>query len=232
MLTHTKLLALFTVTCAAACGGSDPGGTGSGTLRVDAAVEASPEIANASTATDFTTGFHVSVTKDGVPVTTGEAVLVSDGGEVSLTWDPTDGNAGRWRGAQAGYFASYELDVTAGDDFVHGVRLDGPDIHVFTSPATTAAVDATQPVVVAWARDDEADSASIETREMNAIAIDDLGTFELPVGALRSKPDETEDELIRVTRTSRIPIDGGVAGSELTVAIENRIELLIAPTGF
>lgn len=220
---------LFATTLLAACGG-DPtdGGTGSNTLRVDADVEASPEISNGSSAADFTTDFHVSVEKDGVDVTTGEVVVVSDGGEVALLWDDADG---RWRGSQAGYLRDYELHVTSGDDYVHGVRLAGPDLHVFTSPDGSAAIDATAPLVIAWSRDAEADAAELETREMDPVAIADTGSFELPVGTLRSSPDQTEDEEIRLTRSARIVPDGAVAGSELRVRIENRIELVVAATG-
>lgn len=232
MTTRSKTFVLgIVVATAAACGGdATDAGTGSGTLRVDGDVEATPEVANADEPTEFTTSFHVRVTKDGVAVTTGEVVVTSDGGSVALVWDPTDQD-GRWRGAQAGYYEVYELDVTSGDDFVSGASLDGPDVHVFTSPATTGAIDATQPVAVTWSRDDEADAAAIQTREIDPVAIDDLGTYELPVGALRSKPDEVEEEEIRVERSSRISLAGGVAGSELRVRIENRLPLVIAPTG-
>jgi hypothetical protein len=227
---RSLLLALTSATLAA-CGsdGSDTG-TGSGTLRVDGDVEASPELANADAPTDFTTSFHVRVTKDGAPVTTGEVVITSDGGEVALIYDAEDRD-GRWRGTQAGYHGTYALDVVSGDDYVTGAQLEGPDIHVFTAPALTGAVDATQPLVVEWSREVEADEATLETKEMDAVAISDLGTFELPTGALKSKPDETEQEEIRIERASRIPLAGGVAGSELRVLIENRLELVVAPTG-
>lgn len=226
-------IAYLSIILVAACGG-DPGddaGTGSNTLRVEADVEATPDIENAVAAIDFTTELHVDVEKNGVPVTTGEVVLVSDGGEVALTWDPSDGDNGRWRGAQSGYFEVYELHVTSGDDYVHGVRLDGPDIHVFTSPDGSTAVDATLPLLVTWSRDDEAETARLETDAMDPVAVPDTGSFELPVGSLKSSPDQTEDEELRIERRSRIVPAGAVAGSELRVRIENRLPLVVAATG-
>lgn len=226
-------LAYLSIIVLAACGG-DPGddaGTGSNTLRVEADVEATPDVDNAQIAVDFTTELHVDVYKDGAAVTTGEVMLVSDGGEVALVWDPTDGDAGRWRGVQAGYHEVYELHVTSGDDYVHGVRLDGPDLHTFTSPDGSLAIDATQPLVVTWSRDDEAETARLETDAMDPVSIPDLGTFELPVGSLKSSPDQVEEEELRLERRARIVPAGAVAGSELRVRIENRLPLVIAATG-
>lgn len=213
----------------AACGSdATDGGTGSNTLLVDADVEATPEVSNGSSAADFTTDFHVRLEKNGADVTTGEVVVASDGGEVALVWDDANGE---WRGTQAGYLRGYELHVTSGDDYVHGVRLTGPDLHVFTSPDGTAAIDATAPLEVTWSREAEAGSAEIETREMDSVTIADSGRFELPLGTLRSSPDQTEDDEIRLTRSARIVPDGAVGGSELRVRIENRIELVVAATG-
>jgi hypothetical protein len=229
---HISLLpfAAALALAAAACGGGDDPGTGSGTLLVDADVEATPVLANASRAADFTTELHVRVTKNGAAVTTGSVSLTSDGGRVDLVYDPSDRD-GRWRGLQAGYHEHYQLDVVSGDDYVRGVQLDGPDLHVFTAPAATGAVDATVPVTVRWSRGDAADAATIETRELDRVAIDDTGSYELPVGALRSRDDRTEEEEIRLVRIARIVPAGAVAGSQLRVRVENRLPLVIASTG-
>jgi hypothetical protein len=221
----TFALAVFLAAC-----GSDPSdtGTGSDTLLVDADFEASPEISNGSAAEDFTTDFRVRVRKNGADVTTGEVLVASAGGDVALVYSDQDGE---WRGSQAAYLRDYELHVTSGDDYVHGVRLVGPDLHVFTSPDGSEAIDATVPLVVEWSREDEADTASIESREMDAVDIPDTGSFELPLGTLRSSPDQAEDEELRLTRSSRLVPSGAVAGSELRVRIENRVELIVAATG-
>jgi len=228
-LSSTRLLALVGSLALGACG-SDAVDTGSGsdTLLVDADVEASPELPNATADVDFTTDFRIRVRKDGVPVSTGEVLVSSADGDVALTWDPIDEE---WRGAQGGYWMEYEVHVTSGDDFLHGVRLTGPDIHVFTSPDASAPIDATVPLVVEWAREHEADTASIESREMDAVSIADTGSFELPLGTLRSSPDQAEDEELRIVRESRLTPSGAVAGSELRVRIENRVELVVAATG-
>ncbi len=219
------------MSCTLAACGSDAsdGGTGSQTLLIDADIDATPEIFNARTANDFTTELRVRVTRAGAPVTTGDVVVTSDGGEVVLAYDAADG-PGRWRGAQAGYHEVYRLDVTSGDDYVHGVQLDGPDLHVFTSPDGSAAVDATRPVIVTWAAEEEAESATLETKEMDPLSILDTGSFEIPVGGLKSKETETEQEELRLVRLARQSPAGAVAGSQLSVRIENRLQLLVAPT--
>jgi hypothetical protein len=224
------LACLLLVLPACAGDGGDDAGTGSSTLRIDADFEASPEIWNASAAGDFTTELRVTVTKDGVPVTTGEVIVGSAGGDVALIYTTTD-SGGRWRGVQAGYHASYELHVTSGDDYVHGVRVVGPDVHVFTAPIPDQAIDATVPLTVTWSRDAQADDARIETRELDATSIPDTGSYLLAAGTLRSKPDEAEQEELRVRRASRVAPAGAVAGSSVRVAVENRLELVIAPTG-
>jgi hypothetical protein len=232
----TKLLALLATLPLAACGGDplEPGagddpGTGSGTLRVDADITAEGLIDNASEASDFATELHVRVEKGGGPVVTGSVVVTSAGGSVELTYDAND-NDGRWRGAQAGYHEVYELAVVSGDDYVDGVRLDGPALHRFTAPTAGSTVDATQPLEVTWEAAEAADTASLRTEEIDEISIADEGRHVLPVGSLKSKETEVEQEELRLRRSARLTPAGAVAGSELRVEVSNRIELIVAPT--
>ena len=211
----------------AACGGdATDGGTGSDTLYIDADVVAEPQISNAREAGDFTTELRVRCSLNGNDLNAGTVVLHSDGGDVELAWDGSD-----WRGAQSGYWGAYTLDVDFGDDYVHGVTVDGPGIHTFTSPASGATVDATAALEVSWDRGDAADSASIDTEEMDRVAIADTGSFLLPVGGLKSSSDQVEDERIELRRASRVAPNGAIGGSELRVSVENRIDVLVAATG-
>lgn len=224
-------LSLLALAGLGACGGDPSGddtGTGSNTLEVDADIEASPEFPNATNAIDFTTDFSVRVEKNSVPVATGEVTVISEGGEVPLVYDAQDE---RWRGTQVGYYEVYGLEVLSGDDFLRGVQIDGPDLHAFTAPVTTGSIDATVPLQIAWSRDEVADQATLETEDLDPTTIPDTGTFELAALTLKNKPDEAEQDELRLERSSRLVPTGAVAGSEVRVRIENRLELVIAPTG-
>jgi hypothetical protein len=48
---------------------------------------------------------------------------------------------------------------------------------------------------------------------------------------LKSKPEEVEEEELRLQRSDRVSPAGAQPGSELRVRVESRIELLVAPTG-
>ncbi|MCB9563512.1 MAG: hypothetical protein H6708_24190 [Kofleriaceae bacterium] len=234
MRTRTRsLLSLATAALLAACGGTpsdaDDPGSGTRTLRVEASITATPDVSNAQTSADFTTEFSIRIDKAGTPITSGTVTVTGNAGPIALTW--SDPNGGRWRGSAPSYDQVYQLDVVAGADTVEGVVLAGPDVHVFTAPTPGATVDATLPLDVAWASQDVATSTSIKTREIDPIGIDDTGSYQLAVGTLRSKPTEVEQEELRLTRSTRIEPAGAVAGSQLTVSIDNRIDLVVAPTG-
>jgi len=220
----------------AACGGGgalDPGagndpGTGTGTLFIDADMEATPVVPNASAPDNFQTELRVRVRKNDVPVITGTVTVVSNGGTTALLYDAGEG---RWQGVQAGYHEVYELSVASGDDAVDGVRVDGPALHYFTAPTAGATVDATMPLAVTWSRDEGADSATLDTDMLDSVAIADSGTYSIPVGGLKSKSTETEQEHLRLDRAARVAPAGAIGGSEMRVRVRNDIDLIVAPTG-
>src|SRR5262245_23094977 len=153
---------LVSITCAAACGGSDldPGagndpGTGTSTLFVSGDVTARPQLVNARDDGDFETEFRVRVTLNQQAVRTGTVTVTSASGSVPLTFraDPE-----RWEGTVVGYDEVYVLDVVAGEDLVEGVRVDGPDIHWFTAPTLGETLDSTLPLRVTWDCDQTADA--------------------------------------------------------------------------
>ncbi len=218
----------------AACGGGglDPGsqaGTGTATLLINADVVATPLVPNASKATDFNTSFSVEIRKGGQDVIADSVVVVSDAGMVTLLPD-NQGNQ-RWRGAQSGYYEIYRLTIEAGADNVRDVQVDGPALHYFSAPLPGATVDATMPLVVTWKRSEPATVITVDTRQLDSVAISDTGTYTIPVGGLKSKPDQTEQERVRIDRAERITPLGAVVGSDVRVMVHNEIELVVAPTG-
>jgi hypothetical protein len=132
-------------------------------------------------------------------------------------------------GTAAGYDEVYVLDVRSGDDFVEGVRVDGPDIHVFTAPTAGQTVDSTLPLRVTWDSEESADSASIEAEEIGRIAIADTGEYMLSPGALKAEKDRARENVLELSRTNRVTPAGAVGGSELSVRIENRIQVVAQP---
>ena len=132
---------------------------------------------------------------------------------------------------QTGYHEVYQLDVTSGDDTVEGVRLDGPALHHFTAPLAGATVDATMPLLVQWSRGEAADTATFDTEKMDSLAIADSGSFEVPVGGLKTNQGEVEQERLRLDRDSRISPAGALPGSQLRVEVRNELDILVAATG-
>jgi hypothetical protein len=215
----------------AACGGgpvSDPG-TGTGTLFVDADMNASSDTPNATQSSQFATDFHVRVQLNGADVTTGTVTVSDDSGSTSLVYDGTNGN--RWHGTQNGYTGQYTLDIESGTNKVEGVVLTGPDVHVFTAPTGTAAVDATKPLEVDWTRGVQADEATIQTNKLDRVPIPDSGTFMIPVGGVDSDATATKDDDIVIVRTSTIAPAGAIGGSQVRVSVENHLPIVVAPTG-
>jgi hypothetical protein len=86
------------------------------------------------------------------------------------------------------------------------------------------------PLPVTWAKTETADTAFIQTRQLNRTTISDTGTYSLAAGSLRSKPDQTENERIDLTRADVITPAGGAAGSLFTVAVTNEIDLIVQAT--
>jgi hypothetical protein len=226
----SRLLALGCVMAMAACGSAESGddfGTGTNTLSVDARVEVDNVVMNAVDANDFSTSFEVTVRRDGVPVVDAVVVMGSDGGDVELTLSSqTDGE---YRGGQVAYHRGYSLDVDAGDDFIHGVRLVGPDIHAFASPGMGETVQGGEDLLVTWDRKVEAEVASIDADEMDRIDIADTGEFLIPADGLEHDQGEVNENRIRLWRSSHLVPDGGVPGSSFSIDIRNEIEILVAP---
>ncbi len=209
-------------------GAGDSIGDGTATLLVEGSARAEPLTGNAATPEQYKTEFNLRISRAGIPLTTGTMVVTSLGGKVTLNYD---GGNGRWTGSQPGYFEVYQFDIIDGADKVTNVRVDGPDIHTFTAPTLGASVVATAPVQITWGRDEQSDSAYLDTKEVQKLQIADSGTYLLPTGSLKSKKDEAENESISITRTNQVFPKGGAAGSTFEVRVINSIDVLVAATG-
>jgi len=241
-----RLVALFAAAPLAACGGDDGGqvpdagiasgddvGTGTQTLVVAAEVRAVSQVPNGQGASAFESEFDVSVTRGGQAVTDATVVIESANGPVTLVWTSEQTGGGSYLGSQIGYADIYVLDVDAGTDNVHGVRVDGPDLHYLTAPDPNQQIDSTLPVAVSWSRSEMADLAGIFTANpaFTPLVITDTGAFTLPAGSLQSSTTGSTAEQIHVWRSNALLPAGGAGGSSFEVRVDNYLNVTVAQSG-
>lgn len=219
---------LFLIACGSSKGSFDPGigndpGSGTSTLTVDGSARARPRVSNAQEPGQFDTEFSVRVSLNGQEVTTGTVTMTSATGAIALVYA---GGDRRWSGVASSYEEVYRLDVESGADMVKGVRVDGPDIHVFTKPTAGASVDSTMPLDVAWDAGETADEATIRTDVIDTLAIPDTGDYALAAGGLKAERDKVKQNTIRLTRTNRVTPAGAAGGSQLTVSVDNAVDVV------
>jgi hypothetical protein len=229
---RTNLASIALVLGLAACGGGalDPGagndpGTGTSTLAIDGNVQASSRTVNARVNTDFDTDFTIRVSLNNQTVTTGTVTITSASGKFPLTLRGDN----RWTGTAPSYDEVYVLDVESGPDKVAGVRVDGPDIHTFSSPTAGANVDSTMALVVKWDRNDQADITTIRTENLDSLAIPDTGSYSLAPGSLKADKAVARQQTLRLRRTNSVVLAGAVTGSTLSVSIENELDIVALP---
>ena len=230
-----RCIGLGVICVLAACGGgdgtggglfpaTDRPGEGSGTLNVEARIDASPARDELALDTgELSTRFEIDVRdSSGADVTGATVVVDSPRGAVTLS---EGGCERRYCGSQAGYAGVYEISVSRGADFLDGVVIHGPSFHRVTAPENGATVDASIPLTVSWSPAGEADRVEVETRELDRELDDDPGVFEVPAGTLRVRAGEPEDERVRVRRERRLSLSGGIGSSTAVVEVRNGIEL-------
>lgn len=240
MKTRSPWIVIPTLVALAGCGGDGgPGGSGvfpstdrtgdgSGTLEVEARIEASP--VSGETAGDrdaLVTDFEVGVRDASGADVAGAAVIVdSPLGPVTLR---EGGCERRYCGTQNGYADVYAISVTRDSDFLDDVVVHGPSFHRIDSPEPGATVDATVPLEIRWSPSGEADEVEVKTREMERTLAGDPGRFEVPAGTLRTRDDEPEEERIRVRRKRRLGLTGGLGSSDVVVEVRNGVEVFTMP---
>ncbi|HTL32577.1 MAG TPA: hypothetical protein VL326_05615 [Kofleriaceae bacterium] len=217
----------------AACGSDplDPGagndaGGGTNTLTVEGHATAEPNFANATHETDFTTDFSVRITLNQVAVTTGTVTVQSRFGMTPLTFNTQEN---RWQGRAANYDEVYQLDIVSGADKVNGVIVDGPDIHVFTSPMAGATLDSTVQNPLKWDRDSAADIATFDAQEIDRITIQDTGDYMMGTGVLKADKDQARANTLTIDRTNHVQPAGAVAGSDFAVTVSQELDVIVAP---
>jgi hypothetical protein len=228
----TSLLAIVT-----ACGASnplDPGagnnvGTGTGTLLVNGSAIAEANVPNAKLDTDFVTHVDLQLSLNGAAVTTGTVTIKSRTGTLALVYNGGQGNLGHWSGQIANYDEVYNLDVTSGPDAIHGVYIDGPDIHTFTAPTLGATLDATMANTLTWARGAAAEEARFTAGDGGGLVIADSGTYSIPPGTLKSNRGQAQTNTLRLTRTNGVVPKGAVAGSKVSVGVANQLDVVAMP---
>jgi hypothetical protein len=204
--------------------GDDPGG-GTNTLMVEGSASAEPRVFNGHSSNDFDTDFSIRIELNGNDVATGTVTITSAVETVTLS---RDGN-GRWVGTSAGYDEVYQLDVISGADEVRGVIVDGPDIHVFTSPTAGATLDSTMPNAIQWDREDPADLVTFRADEIDRVSITDTGDYSMAPGSMKADKDQARTNTLEVRRTNHVAPAGAIAGSDFAVSIEQRLEVVAAP---
>lgn len=214
-----------------ACGGGplDPGagndpGTGTQTLLIEGGASASPRFVNAANPNEFDTDFSVRIERaGGQAVVTGSVTVTSATGSVPLVLGPEN----RWRGAMANYDEVYQLDIDDGTDSARGIRVDGPDIHVFAAPLAGATVDSRVPLNLAWNREEAAQIITLRAEGIDELSITDTGSYQLAANLLRAERDKARTNDLRIRREQEVTPLGALPGSHWSVSVTNRIEVVV-----
>jgi hypothetical protein len=108
--------------------------------------------------------------------------------------------------------------------------IAGPSLHRIASPLPGATVPAGQDLQIAWSRDEAADTASVETKRFKLDSTVDRGSLLVPGSYLPGKVGETQPDEVKVRRTNRVGLAGGIVGSEIRATVRNQVAtFLVAP---
>jgi hypothetical protein len=201
--------------------GNDPG-TQTGGLVVGGRVVATPLHANARASTEFMSDFLVVVQAGGGLASTGTVTVTSATGKVPLTFSD-DGHLGYGQGSAAGYDEVYVLDVVTGANRLEGVRVDGPDIHVFSQPTEGAVVDPSTPLIFVWDRSERADSAMMKVDSSIIAYLADSGEHSLSPDVFALSEPHAVQHTVQLSRTNSVTLRAGTAWS---ATIVNEIDVV------
>ena len=220
-------LALVTLLVVSGCGKDngvkpqpqDPGTPlGSGSLVIHASAS------GFDSAGTYNTEFEADVTDTTGAAVSGATILMSDeGGGITLVEDV--GTPGTYRASRAGRpSGTLTLDVTAGTAQLLGATVIAPDLHVITSHAPNAVVQASHPIQLTWSRTAAATEAVIETKDVRGGPETDDGAKTIPTPWNPAR----NDQALRVTRVNRTPLAGAAPGSTLEASVRSSVETIIA----
>lgn len=218
------LLSAAVIAVAAACGGGDATGpavsrnnpgTGTGTLRVTADIDAS------SVPGGMSTEFTVSL-RDGLGnKVSGATVNVSNPSLGTVTLTETGAGSGDYFNTRLSFpSGDFKLTVVRGTDNAQGVVLGGPGVHSMSAPVAGSVATAGQPMSVRWSVPSRAKSAILETRDFGPLALPDTGAY---VIAGANNPVNSSQR-VRLSRYNEVDVAGGLPGSRLRVKVEHTIE--------
>ena len=224
-MSNTRVLFTAVVLAvAAACGGGDATGpavsrnnpgTGTGTLRVTADIDAS------SVPGGMNTDFAVSL-RDGLGnKVAGATVNISNPSLGTITLTESGASSGDYFNTRLSFpSGDFKLTVVRGTDNAQGVVLGGPDVHSMIAPVAGSVATAGQPMTVRWSVPSRAKSAILETRDFGPLALPDTGAY---VIAGANNPANSSQR-VRLSRYNEVDIAGGLPGSRLRVTIKHTVE--------
>ncbi|HEY4883459.1 MAG TPA: hypothetical protein VII08_07460 [Myxococcales bacterium] len=205
-----RILLLSMALALAACGKASTalernrGGSGSGTLFVNAGIEQSSS-----------TSFDLDL-KDGAGVVvSGATVVVHNDPFGNVTLAEQVGTPGHYRASMSAMSAGdFGLDVShPSKGSVTGVVVGNPGMHTINAPMAGVAVPTGQPLQISWTTPATAYSASIATKNFGPVQAPDTGTYTIPG---TSNPIENAQRL-DVKRENVVNISGGTIGSQLSL---------------
>jgi hypothetical protein len=218
-----RVLLLGAAMVASACtdplqpGSGDDVGSGTRTLRVEGRVLGSSDSAS----------FVVQIWRGSLPVTDVDVSITSRTGRYVLRSDPRF--PGKWSGLPAeSYDEVYVLDVESGDDEIRNVRVDGPPLVVFTSPAASSTIDPASPLEVRW-KPGMADQLFLRVNPQGTVwgEVDDVGSFTIPADTV--VPSLAGSHAIGLSRTNKVTPAGAAEGSWMSVSTEEYLEICDRP---
>jgi hypothetical protein len=187
-------------------------GTGSGTLLVDASIDA-------STTSGALTSFQVDL-QDGLGANVSGATVTihnAEFGDVPLV--EASAGSGKYVNSKAAISnADFGLDVSHPTGAVTGVVVGNPGMHVINAPQASGTVPAGA-LQVSWTTPTTAYSAAVETRDFGPAAAPDTGTY--TIAAASNPPNSTQR--LDVDRYNVVNIAGGLVGSQMTVTSKVRV---------
>jgi len=205
-------------------GDGNSAGQGDGTLYIEASVTAKPVVMNTTDASLFDVSFRVFAKSTVGGDWSGAVTISSNSGEVPLAFD-----GATWVGTVSGYEQVYQLDIDSDVGYVHGVRLEGPDIHRITTPSIGGTLHGSNDSV-AWERGIAASEVTLTSATGDYVYIPvDVGVTVDNGLAIGVDPNNT----LTVTRTNRIePAGAGGfngASSQFSVNVSNSVDVLLVP---
>lgn len=194
-------------------------GSGSGTLQVSAAVDASNDSNNPMT------NFQVDLA-DGIGNPVSSAIVTVHNRDFQdVTLVEASAGSGHYVNSRAAISsADFGLDVShPTKGAVTGVVVGNPGMHLIKAPSASAIVAASVPMAISWTTPIASQSASVETRDFAQTLVPDTGTYTIP-GA--SNPAST-NQTLKVRRYNTVNIAGGIIGSQMSVTSKASVSYIV-----